>query len=273
MIKKLTSRKTLSESLSNSDRAQIIEYAAMGFETGHHLFEPDDFADFKREETEIKDKKAAWDFYWDCINMGPAGFYEEFCDEYDFSDDYKAEYGYEESLNPGASIKEAYNPGLESFLNSKIITVDSVTGIDPNCMKRSLMPRGCYFKSSCLLGGRVVDHGTISWKGTDYVFRVKSDGQLVVMTETQAGSNWSETIFKENSNLDLDQEYSKEQVEADIKRLTYNFTVDHDIIKCGYAGEQDYAYDILSQYYKNIKRYKSGYWYVIKFDTLIAKEV
>lgn len=101
-----------------------------------------------------------------------------------------------------SKLKESVSSSLNSFLKSKVITIDNVTGLDPNCMKKSLMPRGCYFKSSSLLGARVVDHGTIHWQGTDYVFRVKSDGTVVVMTETQAGSNWSETIFKEATLAD-----------------------------------------------------------------------
>lgn len=100
------------------------------------------------------------------------------------------------------TFKESMSTSLNAFLKSKVITVDSVTGIDPNCMKRSLMPRGCYFMSSALLGGRVVDHGTIHWQGTDYVFRIKPDGTVVTMTDAQAGSNWSETIFKEATLAD-----------------------------------------------------------------------
>ena len=108
--------------------------------------------------------------------------------------------------NKIAQLEEAMSGSLDNFLKSKVITVNSVTGLDPTRMKRSLMPRGCYFTSSVLLGGRVVDHGTIHWQGTDYVFRVKPDGTIVTMTDTQAGSNWSETIFKEALERDNDQE-------------------------------------------------------------------
>ena len=108
--------------------------------------------------------------------------------------------------NKIAQLEEAMSGSLDNFLKSKVITVNSVTGLDPTRMKRSLMPRGCYFTSSVLLGGRVVDHGTIHWQGTDYVFRVKPDGTVVTMTDTQAGSNWSETIFKEALERDNDQE-------------------------------------------------------------------
>lgn len=104
------------------------------------------------------------------------------------------------------TLKESISTSLNAFLKSKVITVDSVTGIDPNCMKKSLMPHGCYFTSSALLGGRVVDHGTIHWQGIDYVFRIKPDGTVVTMTDVQAGSNWSETIFKEALERDNDQE-------------------------------------------------------------------
>ena len=104
--------------------------------------------------------------------------------------------------NKIAQLEEAVSGSLDNFLKSKVITVNSVTGLDPTRMKRSLMPRGCYFMSSALLGGRVVDHGTIHWQGTDYVFRIKPDGTVVTMTDAQAGSNWSETIFKEATLAD-----------------------------------------------------------------------
>lgn len=100
------------------------------------------------------------------------------------------------------TLRESISTSLNAFLKSKVITVNGVTGLDPTHMKRSLMPRGCYFTSSTLLGGRVVDHGTIHWQGTDYVFRIKPDGTVVTMTDAQAGSNWSETIFKEATLAD-----------------------------------------------------------------------
>ena len=130
MLKKLNNTNYLNESLSSIDRTKIIEYVAMGFETGHHLFSQDDYAKFRRDETEIKDKKAAWAFYWDCINMGPAGFYEEFCNEYNFSDDYKMEYGsnndyFEESADlDGAYSKDQIELDIKQLTNNFTVKKD-----------------------------------------------------------------------------------------------------------------------------------------------------
>jgi hypothetical protein len=106
------------------------------------------------------------------------------------------------NLTESKHLNEAFGgDAVEKFLSSKVVTVDDVTGIDPKAVNRNTMPRGCYITSSSLLGGRVYDHGTIHWKGADYVFRVRKDGSVKVMTDAQAGSNWSETIFKESKQL------------------------------------------------------------------------
>lgn len=104
-------------------------------------------------------------------------------------------------------IDESFDNGLSSFLETKVVEVDGVIGLDPNEVKASNMPRGCRILSSSLWGGRVYDHGTILWKGNEYVFRVREDGTVKVMTTAQAGSNWSETIFKESVDSDIKKEY------------------------------------------------------------------
>lgn len=58
------------------------------------------------------------------------------------------------------------------------------------------LPRGFNFKSGNGTSGEV------SYKGTDYAYAIVN-GKLKVMTSTDAGDNWSETIYKE----DLDHEY------------------------------------------------------------------
>lgn len=112
------------ENVSQNDiKKQLIELAGMGFETGHHAYY--DFDEFKRDmDSEIKNSDMslddAWLFYEELINMGPVGFYEEYRDEYDFTDDYKAEYGYDEEeeyydeeLDEGLiPIKEQIEPKL-----------------------------------------------------------------------------------------------------------------------------------------------------------------
>ena len=75
------------------DNDFILDIVKMGYETGHQIF--DSYEDFIEDEEvqDIDDKEAAWDFYCDLIDMGPAGFYEEYRDELDFDPSFIAEYG------------------------------------------------------------------------------------------------------------------------------------------------------------------------------------
>ncbi len=87
--------------LNQEQKQSIIATVAMSFETGHIDF--DNKEDFKRDFEDIKssDVDAAWEYYCELVNMGPAGFYEEFKDEYDFDLMFVAEYGdsdYEEEI-------------------------------------------------------------------------------------------------------------------------------------------------------------------------------
>lgn len=84
--------KNFTENLAPGVAEVIRDMVAMSFETGHGRFE--DFREFKRECPEFG--KDAWEYYNELVNMGPAGFYEEFKDDYDFDPDFIAEYGYDE---------------------------------------------------------------------------------------------------------------------------------------------------------------------------------
>lgn len=70
----------LTESIADSD-SEALECAQMSFESGHR-FEKNDFEDSE-----------AYNEYLKYMEMGPAGFYEEFKDELDFDEDFIAEYG------------------------------------------------------------------------------------------------------------------------------------------------------------------------------------
>ena len=74
------------------DNDFILDIVKMGYETGHQVF--DSYEDFIEDEEvqDIEDKEAAWDFYCNLIDMGPAGFYEEYRDELDFDPSFIAEY-------------------------------------------------------------------------------------------------------------------------------------------------------------------------------------
>lgn len=95
------------------------------------------------------------------------------------------------------SVKESYctSDSVARILTNYVTTIDGVTGLDPKRVNE--LPRNYRLTSSSLLGGRVYDHGTILCNGTTFVFRVRNNGTVKVMTDAQAGSNWSETIFKE----------------------------------------------------------------------------
>lgn len=85
--------------LTDEEKNELINIVAMSFETGHFSF--DNVEDFKRECSHMTNVDAAWSYYNELVNMGPAGFYEEFKDVYDFDDMFVSEYGhsdYDESL-------------------------------------------------------------------------------------------------------------------------------------------------------------------------------
>ncbi len=82
--------------LTDEEKNELINIVAMSFETGHFSF--DNFEDFKNECSHMTNLEAAWAYYNELVNMGPAGFYEEFKDVYDFDDMFVSEYGVNESI-------------------------------------------------------------------------------------------------------------------------------------------------------------------------------
>ena len=82
--------------LTNEEKNELINIVAMSFETGHFSF--DNFEDFKNECSHMTNLEAAWAYYNELVNMGPAGFYKEFKDVYDFDDMFVSEYGVNESI-------------------------------------------------------------------------------------------------------------------------------------------------------------------------------
>ena len=73
-------------------KREIMEVVAGKFETGHGGFE--DYNEFKREYPDFG--MEGWEYYCELVNLGPAGFYEEFKDDYDFDPMFVQEYGYED---------------------------------------------------------------------------------------------------------------------------------------------------------------------------------
>jgi hypothetical protein len=90
--------------LKENVKREIIEIVATSFETGH-------FSDFDQLEMSVvlvqeypkASKEELWkllaaakEYYDELVNLGPAGFYEEFKCVYDFDPMFAQEYGYEE---------------------------------------------------------------------------------------------------------------------------------------------------------------------------------
>lgn len=106
-----TGEKFLNESenaLTDTQKDLIKEIALADFECGHFttadFFIDDEEGDFTGVE------QAAADYYQELVNMGPAGFYEEFADELDFDPDFVAEYGDPEDLPFGSYDPDYPNP-------------------------------------------------------------------------------------------------------------------------------------------------------------------
>jgi hypothetical protein len=103
--------------LNKEQKQNIMEVVAMSFETGHSAFDnKEDFEkDFEGIRSEVVD--AAWTYYCELVNKGPAGFYEEFKDKYDFDPMFISEYGdadYEEEI----LIDRLYHDASEEELRS-----------------------------------------------------------------------------------------------------------------------------------------------------------
>lgn len=102
--------------LSELQKDLIKEIALADFECGHftteEFFLEDCEGDFEGAEQE------AANYYRELVEMGPAGFYEEFADELDFSDDFVAEYGelFENASNDKNQLDEVKREDLSNLV-------------------------------------------------------------------------------------------------------------------------------------------------------------
>ena len=69
-----------------------------------------------------------------------------------------------------------------------------------------------------------------------------------------------------------DTPYTREQIEDDIKRLTNNFTVESDTLRCGFKEEADWARDILKKHYSDVNVDKTGSWFRVSFGGRIVEQ-
>lgn len=106
--------KNFTENLAPGMAEKIRDVVAMSFETGH--FPIRTYFDFKEEFPKLG--KDAWEYYNELVNMGPAGFYEEFKDDYDFDPDFVAEYGYDEEEEEEDFIDSTYHDYSEEELRA-----------------------------------------------------------------------------------------------------------------------------------------------------------
>lgn len=127
-----------------------------------------------------------------------------------------------ESLQEAEEFEESYSniEQVKSFLEPLIVN-DRVRALKDD----EKLPRGVYFKSNTGVDG------VIHFKGNDYAYAIVK-GELRVMSEEQAGWNWSETIYSDDFGK------LEEKLPADLARA-YNRD---DIYKnrSAYLGDTDY---------------------------------
>ncbi len=109
-------------------------------------------------------------------------------------------------------------------------------------------PRGFAFKSGDGSSGQV------SYNGKDYVFAVV-DGELRVMTDAEAGSNWSETIYAKES-LTVDDTL---KIEKDIANLMSESGLNIDYVDCFATRSEAIKLNIKTDNIESIKDLVNSY--------------
>lgn len=138
--------------LTDTQKDLIKEIALADFECGQFttadFFIDDEEGDFTGVE------QAAADYYQELVDMGPAGFYEEFASELDFDPDFAAEYGdfEEDDLDESSkknNLKE--DSDLDSLVGKKVKCIKGAS--HPNMGK--LFDKGRSYKVSKSDDGRI----------------------------------------------------------------------------------------------------------------------
>ena len=107
--------------------------------------------------------------------------------------------------------------------------------------------------------------GTNGWYMYD---GVDADDGYMMMTRTET----QEVSDMLSEALDDAEPYSREQIEAQLKELTDNFTRPMGEGRCGFKEEAIYSVDILEKYYEEVDMDKNGDWYDITFAKPITTE-
>lgn len=122
--KRVVKKKKLTESIENSKlnmKDSIEEIVFNEFESGHLL--ADDYESFKslmRDEG-LRATPGAYSYYQELHELGPAGFYAEFKDKFEFDPMFIDEYAniddnIDEMLTEGNNVSSQLSPALDSFL-------------------------------------------------------------------------------------------------------------------------------------------------------------
>lgn len=109
--------------MSDEIRQYVLELVLAEFETGHILSE--DYRTFKElvSDDGYRATKTMYDFYLECRELGPAGFYEEYQDELDFDPMFVAEYGDEDASKSSTDSIDSAN-GFKIFDKVHVKTFD-----------------------------------------------------------------------------------------------------------------------------------------------------
>ena len=116
---------SLKEGLINDEaKMYVLELVLSEYETGHTLV--DDYNEFARlvEEEDFTADTDMWNLYLECHDLGPVGFYEEYKNILDFSDEFKSEYAYEEEMDD--EDFEIIEEGLTEAMSLDVLVKDSI---------------------------------------------------------------------------------------------------------------------------------------------------
>lgn len=164
--------------LTDMQKDLIKEIALADFECGHFtdvsFFIDDEEDDFTGVE------QAAADYYTELINMGPAGFYEEFRDELDFDPDFVAEYG-----DPEDEDDDLDESTKKSDLKEDL-DLDSLVGKKVKCIKGASHP----------------NMGKLFTKGKTYTVGSKTEDGRFTVGKVYVGEDFFKNHFDVENALD-----------------------------------------------------------------------
>lgn len=190
--------------------------------------------------------KPDWDDYCPhCCNRSlvGAGDGRAICDSCN------AEYNIEPMPNGRVKIIELEESLTESKQAVKNILQPLVTNGRVRALKSDeKRPRGFAFKSSNGSSGQV------SYNGKDYVYAVV-DGKLRVMTDVEAGSNWSETIYAKES---LTADYTL-KIEKDIANLMSESGLNVNYVDCFATRSEAIKLNIKTDNIESVKDLVNSY--------------